>query len=114
MTNPSIWLEDYRLACRVGGVDNALFIIHLLPSYLANMGRAQLDHLPRNMIDSLEDLKEIFTDNFQGTYVRPNNPWDLKSCWQKLGESLRLYIRCFSQNCNEFLKVGDIDGISAF
>jgi hypothetical protein len=26
-TNPSIWLEDYRIACRTGGVDNDLFII---------------------------------------------------------------------------------------
>jgi hypothetical protein len=26
-TNPSMWLEDYHLACRVGGVDDDLFII---------------------------------------------------------------------------------------
>jgi hypothetical protein len=26
-TNPSIWLEDYRLACRAGGADDDLFII---------------------------------------------------------------------------------------
>jgi hypothetical protein len=26
-TNPSMWLEDYRLACRAGGVDDDLFII---------------------------------------------------------------------------------------
>jgi hypothetical protein len=32
------------------------------------------------MIDSYEDLKEIFTDNFQGTYMWSSNPWDLKGC----------------------------------
>jgi hypothetical protein len=26
-TNHSVWLEDYRLACRVGGADDDLFII---------------------------------------------------------------------------------------
>jgi hypothetical protein len=45
------------------------------------------------MIDSWEDLKEIFTANFQGTYVRPSNPWDLKGCLQNLSKSLVDYIR---------------------
>jgi hypothetical protein len=26
-TNPSVWLEDYHLACKVGGADDDLFII---------------------------------------------------------------------------------------
>jgi hypothetical protein len=74
--------------CREGRVGNDLFIIHFLPIYLANSTRAWLDHLLRNIIDRWEDLKEIFTDNIQGMYVRPGNLWDLKSCWQKSGESL--------------------------
>jgi hypothetical protein len=44
------------------------------PIYLFNMSRAWLDHLPRNSIDCWEDLKEIFTNNFQGTHVWPDNP----------------------------------------
>jgi hypothetical protein len=44
------------------------------------MARAWLDYLPKNTIDILEDLKEIFTGNFQGTYVQLGNPWDLKGC----------------------------------
>jgi hypothetical protein len=79
-TNPSIWLEDYHLVCRAGGADDDLFIIQFLPIYVAESARARLDHLPRNMIDSWEDLKEIFTDNFQDTYVQPGNPWHLKGC----------------------------------
>jgi hypothetical protein len=39
-TNPSIWLEDYCLTCRAGGVDDDLFIIQFLPIYLANSTRA--------------------------------------------------------------------------
>jgi hypothetical protein len=30
-TNPSNWLEDYRLTCRVGGANDDLFIIQFLP-----------------------------------------------------------------------------------
>jgi hypothetical protein len=30
-TNPSFWLEDYRLACRAGRVDDDLFIILFSP-----------------------------------------------------------------------------------
>jgi hypothetical protein len=73
-TNPSVWLEDYCLACRAGGANDDLFIIQFLPMYLANMARDWLDDLPRNMIDSWEDHKEIFSGNFHGTYVRPDNP----------------------------------------
>jgi hypothetical protein len=65
--NRGVWLENYHLACRAGGADDCLFIVQFLPIYLADTVRAWLDHLPRNMIDCLEDLKEIFTGNFQGT-----------------------------------------------
>jgi hypothetical protein len=71
-TNPSVWLQDYQLMRRVVGVDNDLFIIKLLPIYLANTSRAWIDHLRRNSIDCWEDLKEIFTGNFQGTYIQPS------------------------------------------
>ena len=52
--------------------------------------------------------------NFQGTYKHPENPWDLKNCRQKGGETLRGYIRRFSQQCNELPNVADADVIGAF
>jgi hypothetical protein len=76
--NLIIWLEDYCLACRVGGANGDLFIIQLLPIYLADFTRAWLDHLQRNIINSWDRLWEIFIGNFQSMYVRPSNPWDLK------------------------------------
>jgi hypothetical protein len=51
-TNPSVWLGDYRLTCKAGGVDDDLFIIQFLPIYLANMARAWLNYLPRSTIDA--------------------------------------------------------------
>jgi hypothetical protein len=35
-TNPSVWLEDYRLACHNGSTTNDLFIIKSIPLYLAD------------------------------------------------------------------------------
>jgi hypothetical protein len=66
---PSVWLEDYRLMCRAGGVEDDLFIIQFLLIYLADTAKAWLDHLPKNSIDCSEDLKEIYTRIFQGTYL---------------------------------------------
>ena len=52
--------------------------------------------------------------NFQGTYKRPGNPWDLKNYRQKADETLREYIQRFSQQCNELPNVTDTDMIGAF
>jgi hypothetical protein len=91
-SNPSLRLEDYRLACQVGGADDDNFIIHNLPLFLADSARTWLHHLPPNSIKEWADLKEIFVGNFQGTYTFPRNPWDLKNCRQKPNESLHDYI----------------------
>jgi hypothetical protein len=113
-TNPNVWLEDYRLACRAGGADNDLFMLQFLPIYLVGTSKAWIDHLPRNSIDCWEDLKEIFTSNFQGTYVRLGNPGDLKGCRQKQGESLWVYNQHYSRKCHELPKICDADIISVF
>jgi hypothetical protein len=68
-TNPSVWLEDYRLVCRASRANADLFIIQFLPIYLADSARAWLDHLSRNVIYSWDDPWEIFTSNFQDAYM---------------------------------------------
>jgi hypothetical protein len=60
--------------CRAGGAIDDLFIIQYLPIYLAESARAWLDHRPINAINCWDDLWEVFTGNFLGTYVRPGNP----------------------------------------
>jgi hypothetical protein len=113
-TNPNVWLEDYRLVCRAHEADDDLFIIEFLPIYLADSARASWDHLLRNIINSWENLKEIFTDNFQGMYVWPDNPWDLKSWQQKSDKSLRDYIRRFTQKYHVLPRVADVNIILDF
>ena len=60
------------------------------------------------------DLKRVFIGNFQATYVRPRNSWDLKSYQQEPSESLWDYIRRFSKQCNSLPNVVDADVINTF
>jgi hypothetical protein len=46
--------------------------------------------------------------------VRPGNYWDLRSCRQQPGESLRDYIRRFSKQRTELPNVTDSDVICVF
>jgi hypothetical protein len=56
----------------------------------------------------------VFEGNFKGTYMRPGNSWDLRSCKQKPGESLRDYIWRFSKQRTELPNITDSDVIMAF
>jgi hypothetical protein len=105
---------DYRLACQLGGTDDDNLIIRNLPLFLSDAVRAWLEHLPPEQIFDWDDLVKAFAGNFQGTYVRPGNSWDLQSCRQQPGESLREYIRQFSKQCTEFPNITDSDVIGAF
>jgi hypothetical protein len=82
-------------------VKDDLFVIKNLPLQLSDLARTWLEHLPQGKIDCWSQLCEAFVGNFQGTYARPDNSWDLSNCKQARGETLRNYIRCFSERCTE-------------
>jgi len=88
MTNPGVWLKDYRLACHMAGIKDDPLIIQYLPIHLGDAPRAWLMHLPEDTIHDWEGLKKVFVGNFQGTYKCPGSSWDLKSCRQRMGETL--------------------------
>jgi hypothetical protein len=113
-TNPSVWLEDYRLACHTGGATDDLFVIKNLPLYLGDSARTWLKHLTRDKIQDRIDLRRVFVGNFQGTYTRLGKQWELRNYKQQPGESLREYIRRFSKHCTKLLGATDNDAISAF
>jgi hypothetical protein len=113
-TRPELWLADYRLAFQLGGMNDDNLIIRNLPLFLFDAARAWLEHLPPAQISDWDDLVKAFAGNFQGTYVRPRNSWDLRSCRQQPGESLREYIRRFSKQRTELPNITDSDVIGAF
>jgi hypothetical protein len=100
-TDPRVWLNDYRLACQLGGATTDEITIRNLPLHLADSARTWLEHLPASEIHNWDDLIHTFVGNFQGTYVCPGNSWDLHACTKKSGESLRDFIRCFSKRYTE-------------
>jgi hypothetical protein len=113
-TRPELWLADYQLACQLGGTNDDNLIIRNLPLFLSDAARAWLEHLPPTQISGWDDLVKAFAGNFQGTYVRPGNSWDLRSCRQQTGESLREYIWRFSKQRTELPNITDSDVIGAF
>jgi hypothetical protein len=72
-TDPRVWLNDYRLACQLGGATSDEVIIRNLPLHLGDSTRTWLEHLPASQIHNWNDLVRTFVGNFQGTYVRPGN-----------------------------------------
>jgi hypothetical protein len=89
-------------------------IICNLPLHLADSARTWLEHLPASQIHNWDDLVCTFVGNLQGTYMRPGNSWDLRSCTQKPGESLRDFIRRFSKRCTELPSVAQSEIVHAF
>jgi hypothetical protein len=106
-TDPHVWLNDYRLACQLGGATTDEVIIHNLPLHLADSARTWIEHLPASQIHNWDDLVCTFVGNFQGTYVRPKNSRDLCACTQKSGESLW-------DRCTELPSVAQSEIVHAF
>jgi hypothetical protein len=113
-TDPRVWLNNYRLACQLGGATTDEVIIRNLPLHLADSARTWLEHLPASQIHNWDDLVRTFVGNFQGTYVRPTNSWDLRACTQKPGESLRDFIQCFTKRCTELPTVAQSEIVHTF
>jgi hypothetical protein len=85
-----------------------------LPLHLADSARTWLEHLLASQIHNWDDLVRTFVGNFQGTYVRPGNSWDLRACTQKPDESLRDFIRCLSKRCTELPSVAQSEIVHVF
>jgi hypothetical protein len=49
-TDPHVWLNDYRLACQLGGATTDEVIIRNLPLHLVDSARTWLEHLPPSQI----------------------------------------------------------------
>jgi hypothetical protein len=113
-TYPRVWLNDYRLACQLGRATTDEVIIRNLPLHLADSARTWLEHLTASQIHNRDDLVRTFVGNFQGTYVRPGNSWDLRACTQKPGESLRNFIRRFSKCCTKLPSAAQSEIVHAF
>jgi hypothetical protein len=67
-----------------------------LPVVLDQAGHQWLLSLPKNQFNTWSDLQQAFIDNFIATCDQPGNKYDLERIRDRAGESLRDYIRRFS------------------
>jgi hypothetical protein len=113
-TDPRVWLNDYRLACQLGGATTDEVIIRNLPLHLADSAQTWIEHHPASQIHNWDDLVRTFVGNFQRTYVHPGNSWDLRACTQRPGELLQDFIGRFSKRCTELPSVAQSEIVHAF
>jgi hypothetical protein len=63
-TDPRVWINDYHLACQLGGATTDEVIIRNLPLHLVDSARTWLEHLPASQIHNWDDLVRTFVGNF--------------------------------------------------
>jgi hypothetical protein len=73
-----------------------------------------LESLKPNSIDSWEDLKRAFIDNFQGSMIRAGTRQDLSQVKQEMNETSRSYKRCFFETRATIANITDEDVIRCF
>jgi hypothetical protein len=73
-----------------------------------------LESLSNNSIDSWEQLKKVFIDNFQGAITRAGTRHDLAQCKQERNELLRSYTRRFFDVRATIANISEEDIIDCF
>jgi hypothetical protein len=73
-----------------------------------------LESLKPGSIDSWEDLKKTFIDNFQGSMIRIGTRRDLSQVKQDDKKTLRSYTRCFFEMRATITNITDEDVIHCF
>nr|AAV32123.1 putative polyprotein [Oryza sativa Japonica Group] len=95
-TDPKEFLSIYKSAIKAAHGDEITKakVIHLA---LDGIARSWYFNLPANSIYSWEQLRDVFVLNFRGTYEEPKTQQHLLGIRQRPGESIREYMRRFSQ-----------------
>ena len=85
-----------------------------LPIMLMLTAMNWLTSLAPDSIESWEQLKKVFTDNYMATCTRPGTKHNLNRIYQKLPELLRSYIRQFFEMRNSIPNIMEVEVITAF
>ena len=93
--NPEQWMQLYEIAVRATRGNSDVMTNYLLVM-LSQTTNNWLMGLRENSIESWDDLKKVFVENYMATCQQPGTKYDLEKLHQTSGEPLRSYIRCFS------------------
>ena len=80
---------------------------------LSQTANNSLMGLREDSIESWDDLKKVFIENFMATCQQPGTKYDLEKLHPTSREPLRSYIRHFSKTRNTIPNIGDSEAISA-
>jgi hypothetical protein len=105
-SNPNIWLSTYYVAIKAAGSNFDHMLVYF-PLVMGDTPSLWLNNLPVGSIMSWADLSHVFTSNFEETYNRPRNAFNLGSVTMKADERLRDYINRFFENRNTCVGVRD-------
>jgi hypothetical protein len=111
--DPRQWICCYSIAIEVSGGSNSTKAPYF-PVALESTPLTWLESLKPNSIDSWEDLKHAFIDNFQGSMIRAGTHHDLSQVKQELSETLSSYTRCFFKMRATITNITDEDVIHCF
>ncbi|XP_066351301.1 uncharacterized protein [Miscanthus floridulus] len=111
--NPTQWLQAYATAVRAARGDTSV-MANYLPIMLTPPAMSWFTSLTPDSIESWEELKKVFTDNYMATCTRPGTKHDLSRINQKPSELLYNYIRRFSEMRNSIPNITEAEVITAF
>jgi hypothetical protein len=110
---PQQWLRCYSIAIEVAGGSNTTKAV-CFPMVLETASVTRLESFRKDSIDSWDDLKAVFTDNFQGAITRAGTHHDLPQCKQERNELLRSYTCCFFNPRATIVNISEQDIIDCF
>jgi hypothetical protein len=111
--DPRQWIRCYSVAIEILGGSNSTKALYF-PVALESTPLMWLKSLKPNSIDSWEDLKQAFIDNFQGSMIRVGTHHDLSQVKQEMNETLRSYTRHFFKMRATIASIIDEDVIHCF
>jgi hypothetical protein len=111
--DPHQLLRCYSVAIEVSGGSNSTKAFYF-PVALEPVPLTWLESLKPNSIDSWEDLKRAFIDNFQGSMIRVGTHHDLSQVKQEMNETLRSYTWCFFETRATIANITDEEVICCF
>jgi hypothetical protein len=92
-SDPNIWLSTYYVAIKATG-GNFDHMVAYFPLVMGDAPSVWLNNLLAGSVTSWDDLSHAFTSNFQATYNRPENAFNLGRVTMKPNERLRDYTNC--------------------
>jgi hypothetical protein len=112
-SDPNISLSTYYVTVKAAGCSFDHMAAYF-PLVMGDTLSLWLNNLPAGSITSWVDLSQAFTSNFQATYNRPGNTFNLGRVTMKTNERLRDYTNRFFENRNACVGVRDDQVVESY